>query len=134
MKEPESMDEVVYFTRRTIGSGKAAAWVYKQPCPKCGKEKMGKPVVKGKVKIRAKEYECPACSHTIEKKEYEESLTCEVKYTCPHCQHEGEAAVPFKRKKIAMINEETGKKKMVDAVRIPCSKCGKNIDITKKMK
>ena len=120
---PNSMDECIYFTRRSIGEkgeGKAIAWVYKADCPECGKGKMGKPVVKGKVKIRAAGYVCPECGYTEEKKEHEEKLTLSVKYTCPHCQHEGEAEVPFKRKKIQRVNPETGKKKAIDAVRFPC--------------
>src|SRR3989338_8652813 len=53
-KLPNSVDEVVYFTRRTIGEGKVVAWVYKQKCPKCGKAMMGKPKDSntGKVQIR----------------------------------------------------------------------------------
>ena len=66
---PNSMEECVYFTRRAVGNGKAVAWVFKEDCPECGKAKMGKPVNEktGKAKIRATEYVCPACNHTIEK-------------------------------------------------------------------
>ena len=124
LKEPESMEELIYFTRRGIGDGKVMAWVNKNKCPKCGKALMGKPKDKGKVKIRAKEYVCPECGHTEEKKEHEETLTCSIKYTCPSCSFEGEAEVPFKRKKIDGV----------DTIRIQCEKCGVNIDITKKMK
>lgn len=125
MKEPESMEELVYFTRRDIGSGKVMAWVSRRSCPKCGKAPMGKPVgTDGHVKIRAKEYVCPSCGHTVEKQEYEESLTCEIKYTCPHCGNIGEIEVLFKRKKYQGI----------DAVVFNCEKCGKAIAITKKMK
>ena len=83
VKEPESMEELIYFTRRTIGKGQAQAWVYKGDCPKCGKGKMGKPVDEktGKVKIRAKEYVCPECGNAEEKNAYEETLQCEIKYT-----------------------------------------------------
>lgn len=125
LKEPESMEEIVYFTNRTIGEGKAMTWVFKKECPKCGKAKMGKPKdEKGKVAIRAKEYICPACNYTVEKTEYEESLDCNVKYTCPSCKFEGEKVVPFKRKNI----------NGVPTIRIQCGKCNANIDITKKMK
>ena len=124
-KMPDSMDECVYFTRRAIGDGKVVAWVYKQKCEKCGKALMGKPVDKdGKVKIRAKEYVCPACKHTVEKKEYEESLTAQVVYTCPECKNEGEIEIPFKRKNV----------NGVQTLRAKCEKCNANIDITKKMK
>jgi predicted RNA-binding Zn-ribbon protein involved in translation (DUF1610 family) len=126
VKFPDSMDELVYFTRRSLGEkGKAVAWVRKQKCPKCGKSLMGKPKDKtGKVLIRAKEYSCPSCGYTAEKKEYEESLTAEVQYTCPACGSSGEAEAPFKRKKI----------EGVDTLRVKCGKCSGNIDITKKMK
>ncbi|MFH1510346.1 MAG: hypothetical protein ABIF10_01540 [Candidatus Woesearchaeota archaeon] len=123
--EPKGIDECVYFTNRTIGNGKATAWVMKQKCPKCAKALMGKPVdSKGKVKIRAKEYQCPECKHTLEKQEYEETLTASVKYICPACGFAGETEVPFKRKKI----------EGVDTLRLKCAECGGNIDITKKMK
>ncbi|MFH1849637.1 MAG: hypothetical protein ABH879_05610 [archaeon] len=122
--EPESMDEIVYFTRRAIGDGCAVSWVYRQECPVCKAAKMGKPVVKGKVKIRSDEYVCPACGHTVEKKEYEESLNAQINYTCPECRKEGSSEVPFKRKSI----------KGVQTLRCQCEHCGANIDITKKMK
>lgn len=126
MKEPESMEELVYFTQRVIGNGNVRAWVFKGACPKCGKGMMGKPVdpKTGKVKVRAKEYVCPECNFTIEKKAYEESLKCEIKYRCPECGHEGEAEVPFRRRKF----------KGMDAVVFQCGKCGAKIPITKKMK
>ncbi|MEK6960145.1 MAG: hypothetical protein AABX47_03160 [Nanoarchaeota archaeon] len=138
LKEPESMDDLAYFTRRQLlgGKGFAMAWVERQPCPKCKKATMGKPAGKdGSVKIRAKEYVCPACKYTVEKEEYEDTLTCNVKYTCPHCKKQGEASVPFDRKKVTVIDEgEGGKKSSVDAIRFACSSCSKNIDIVKKMK
>lgn len=136
LKEPESIDECVYFTNRIIEKGKVKAWVFRERCPKCGKGLMGKPRDKktGKAKIRADEYVCPECSHAVEKGEYEDSLTVNIKYTCPYCSHPGEAQEPFKRRKIQRIDEETGKKETMDAIRFQCEKCKKNIDITKKMK
>ncbi|MFH0977903.1 MAG: hypothetical protein V1837_01240 [Candidatus Woesearchaeota archaeon] len=126
LKEPTSVQECVYFTNRTIGNGKAMAWVFKEMCPKCKKGTMGKPkdAKTGKTQIRAKEYRCPSCGFTMQKQEYEDTLTANVSYTCPHCANKGEAQVPFKRKKIEGI----------DTLRAKCSKCGGNIDITKKMK
>lgn len=119
------MDGLVYFTQRTVGNGNIVAWAYRKSCPKCNKALMGKPVdAKGKVKIRAKEYQCPACGYTVEQKAYEESLTCSCIYTCPSCGHKGEAEVPFKRKKI----------EGVETIRFQCAKCQSPIDITKKMK
>ncbi len=123
---PEDMEKLVYFTRRLIGEGKVFAWVNKERCPKCGKGLMSKPKdpKTGRPKIRATEYVCEACGYAEEKKEYEEKLSVNVIYTCPHCLKEGEATVPFKRKNI----------KSVPTIRIQCSHCGGNIDITKKMK
>ena len=125
LKQPSSMDECIYFTRRTLmGAGKAMAWAIKQPCPKCKKAMMGKPVDGGKVKIRAKEYVCPACSYTAEKLEYEATLTCDIIYTCPKCKHEGEASVPYKRKAWQGVK----------AIVFECGKCKEKLGITKKLK
>ena len=120
------MEECVYFTNRDIGeSGHVLAWVFRDYCPECGKELMQKPTdKKGKVKVRAKEYVCPACGFSLPKEEFEPRLVLNVAYTCPHCGHEGEKQAPYKRKKI----------KGVDTIRVECDSCKKNIDITKKMK
>ena len=123
--EPESMNECLYFTNRTIGDlGKAKAWVYKKLCPKCGKVKMGKPIVKGKVKIRAKEYVCPECGYVEEKKEHEESLKLELKYTCPECECEGDGEAPYIWKTFEGVK----------SILFICDNCDKKIAVTKKMK
>jgi predicted RNA-binding Zn-ribbon protein involved in translation (DUF1610 family) len=124
--EPESTEQLVYFTQRAIGKGDARAWVYKGDCPKCGKAKMSKPRDEktGKVKIRAKEYVCSECGYMVEKKAYEDTLTCEIKYTCPECGNKDEATVPYKRK------TWQGMKSIV----FECGKCKAKIGITKKMK
>ena len=134
MKQPNSMEECIYFTNRIIGKGKIKAWVLKELCPKCKKSLMSKPKdpKTGKPKIRAAEYVCPSCNFKIEKQEYEDSLTINIQYTCPHCNSSGELSVPFKRKKVQII-KESGKKKSVDAIRFQCQKCQKNLDVTKKM-
>jgi len=125
VREPESMDECIYFTNRTLeNDGRIKAWVYKADCPECGNDKMGKPVVKGKVKIRAKEYVCPGCGHTEEKLEHEENLTVDVIYTCPHCGHEGETTTSYKRKTFEGVPSHV----------FVCEGCDKKIGITKKMK
>ncbi len=134
---PESMDDLVYMTRRAVGEkGKIIAWVYKQPCPECGKAKMGKPLDEktGKPKIRSKEYECPECKHNVEKEAYEDTLECEIQYVCPKCAHEGEVAVPFKRKSVQIFDEEEQKKKAAKAVVFHCESCNEKLAITKKMK
>jgi DNA-directed RNA polymerase subunit M/transcription elongation factor TFIIS len=124
LKMPESMEECFYFTNREIEGGHVVAWVFKKQCPKCKKALMGKPVDKGKVKVRAKYYECPNCGYQEDKDEYENSLVANIKYTCPYCGNESEQQIPFKRKKV----------KGVETLRFKCEKCNKDIDITKKMK
>jgi len=126
IKEPQSMEELIYFTNRTLegGKGKIKAWIYKKVCPKCGKAKMGKPVEDGQVKIRAKEYTCPSCGFTEEKKEHEESLTLEAKYLCPNCGKEGESTTIYKRKSFMGV----------PAYVVECSNCKAKIPLTKKMK
>jgi hypothetical protein len=122
---PESMDELVYFTNRAIESGKAIVWVPRNQCPKCKKAKMGKPADDdGHVKIRAREYICPACKYTVEKTAYEDTLTAFAIYTCPSCSAKGEYTGPFKRKNIEGAL----------TFRFSCDKCKANIDVTKKMK
>ncbi len=120
LQMPESMDECLYFTNRD----NLVAWVYRKECPKCKKAKMGKPVVKGKVKTRAKEYVCPECNYTEEKIEHEESLHLEAKYTCPECNKEGESTCAYVRKKF----------KGVPSYIVECQHCGARIPITKKLK
>ena len=123
LEEPESMDELLYFTNRA-DKGKIKAWVYKVDCPKCGKAKMGKPVEKGKVKIRAEVYVCPACGYSQDKTEHEEALNLEIIYTCPYCGNSGEATTLYKRKTF----------NGVPSYIFECGKCKKKIGISKKMK
>jgi predicted RNA-binding Zn-ribbon protein involved in translation (DUF1610 family) len=136
VKIPNSMNELIYFTKRSYGEkGKVMAWAYKEMCPECKKGLMGKPVdSKGKVKIRAKEYECPECGLMMTKEDYEPTLTLEATYTCKKCGHEGEASIPFKRKTVKVEDEETGKITSCPAFVIICEKCGEKIYVTKKMK
>ena len=127
--EPSSMEEVVYFTRRTIPGakeGKVMAWAPREKCPKCKKAMMGKPrdPKTGAVKMRAKEYVCPDCKYTVPKQEYEDTLTCYIKYTCQHCGSAGETSVPFTRKSFEGVK----------AVVFQCNSCKQKIPITKKMK
>jgi predicted RNA-binding Zn-ribbon protein involved in translation (DUF1610 family) len=125
LKQPESMDELIYFTRRTLEpKGRLNAWAFKKMCPKCKKALMGKPVEKGKVRIRALEYECPACKYVEEKLLHEDSLTVCVEYTCPSCSFVGEAEIPYKRKTWQGVK----------AFIFECGKCKTQIGVTKKMK
>ncbi|MBI2667096.1 hypothetical protein HYX13_05795 [Candidatus Woesearchaeota archaeon] len=125
LKLPQSMNECLYFSNRFIGEkGHAFAWVYRKLCPKCKKVKMGKPVEKGKVKLRAKEYTCPACGFTEEKTVHEESLMLEAQYTCPECGKKGEGTTQYKRKAYQGI----------PSYLIECQHCHAKIPITKKLK
>lgn len=123
---PNSMEELVYFTSRKSEKGSIKAWAKRDMCPECGKGLMGKPKdpKTSKPKIRASYYVCPECNHEVGKTEYEGTLSVEVIYTCPHCEHKGEAVIPFKRKKF----------KGVDAFIFECGSCSEKIGITKKMK
>lgn len=135
MREPKSMDECVYFTRRNDKRGKVKCWVFKEKCSKCGKALMGKPrdSKTGRPKIRATEYVCPSCGSTIEKKEYEDTLTANIQYECS-CGHKGELQIPFKWKKVSIFDENKGKKVSVDALSFHCESCDKKLYVTKKMK
>ncbi len=126
LKEPNSMDELAYFTRRATEDGTLRAWVFKETCPKCKKAVMGKPRddKTGRAKIRDKTYVCPACNYTLPAEEYEDTLTINIDYTCGACKKSGQIAVPFKRKTYM------GAK----AVVFECQSCKKKIPITKKMK
>ena len=125
LEVPSSMDECIYFTRRTEGEkGHLMAWARKKECPSCHKALMGKPVEKGKIKIRATEYVCPSCGHTEAKADHEEGLEVNCIYTCPHCEHKGEATMPYKRKTWQGVK----------AFVFNCEDCGEKIGITKKMK
>jgi predicted RNA-binding Zn-ribbon protein involved in translation (DUF1610 family) len=135
LRQPESMEECVYYTKRSLGDkGKIIVWVFREKCPKCGKGLMGKPVVKGKVKTRADTYECPECKFSLPKEEYEDSLKASIDYLCNHCGHKGELQISFKRKKVRFFDEEKQKKVNVDALVFNCEKCGEQIAVTKKLK
>ena len=127
LREPKSMEELVYMTNRSIGdnfNGSVRCWVFKEKCPKCGKALMGKPSEDGHVKIRAEEYVCPSCGHAEEKQGFEDKLTANIEYTCPKCQYHGQIQMPFKRKKVQGVS----------TLRFQCEKCKEALDVTKKMK
>jgi len=136
LKQPTSMEECIYFTNRSVGKGKIKAWVFKETCTKCNKGLISKPKnpKTGRPKIRSQEYACSECNNILPKEEYEDTLTCNIQYTCPHCSFEGETQAPFKRKKVQILNKETMKKKAAEVIRFQCEKCNKDIDLTKKMK
>jgi predicted RNA-binding Zn-ribbon protein involved in translation (DUF1610 family) len=124
---PDSMDGLVYFTRRNIAEtrGKTIAWVPKQRCPKCKKGLMAKPLdpKTGRPQVRAKEYACPQCKHTEERSAHEAKLSALILYECPFCGSKGETTAPFARR------SWYGKK----AIAFACAKCGERLGLTKKL-
>lgn len=125
LKKPASIEECVYFTNRTIGLGRAMAWVFRKQCPKCGKGVMGKPQKKGgKVDKKADHYACYSCGYTEKNEQVENSLAINVEYKCPHCSFEGETTTEYKRKIFDGVPSYV----------IECQKCRKKIGLTKKLK
>ena len=128
LREPASMEECVYFTNRVSPRGKIRAWVFREICPQCKKELMGKP------KLRAEIYICPACSYSTPFEAYEDTLTTNIQYTCENCLKTGELQVPFKRKKVKIFDGESQKEKSADAIVFHCLSCQHKLYVTKKMK
>ncbi len=126
LREPKSMSELVYFTNRDEGKYKVRAWVFKGICPKCKKGLMSKPINEktGRPKTRATIYVCSECGYTVDKEEYEETLMCNIEYTCPECGFHGKTQTPFKRVSF----------KGVKSIVFRCEKCNVKLPITKKMK
>ena len=125
LKKPDSMEECLYFTNRSIGEGFAIAWVYRKECPKCKKGRLGKPIKKnGKADKKSDYYECPICKHQESNEEVEKSVRLEVEYKCPYCGNEGQATTEYKRKVFEGIPSYV----------FECEKCGKKIGVTKKLK
>ena len=81
LEKPNSMEECVYFTNRSIGEGYATAWAYRKECPKCKKPSLGKPIKKdGKPDKKADHYECKICKYQEPNEEVEKDLKLEVQY------------------------------------------------------
>ena len=132
MREPKSMSELVYFTRRKDEFGLVKLWVFREDCTKCGKAQMGKPVDPRtkKVKSRSKEYVCPECNYIVEKEEYEDSLNANIQYTCPE-GHSHSKVMPFRRKKITIKDPKTGKSKRKLGIIFNCETCDFEIKVPK---
>lgn len=126
IKEPESMDECLYFTNRTIGNGKIMAWVSRKECPQCHTGSMGKPIGEktGKVMKKAEIYVCKECGYSEDMLKHEKDLAMSVKYTCPGCGFSGEAIIEYRLRSF----------EGVQAYVFDCATCKKRIGITKKMK
>lgn len=124
LKKPQSMEECIYFTNRTMGNGHAIAWVFRKECPKC-KGIMGKPQKKnGKVDKKADHHVCYSCGYRENNEQVENSLLINVEYKCPHCGNEGETTTEYKRKSFEGVPSYV----------FECQKCHKKIGLTKKMK
>jgi len=125
LKKPESAAECVYFTNRTIGSGRAVAWVFKKECPECKKDILSKPQKKsGKIDKKADYYVCSKCSYREDSVQLENSLMINIEYKCPHCENEGETTSEYKRKNFEGVPSYV----------FECEKCHKQIGLTKKLK
>ena len=125
LKKPNSVEECVYFTNRTIGSGMAMAWVFRKECPKCRKEIMGKPQKKnGKLDKKADHYVCYSCGYSESNEQLENGLILNVEYKCPYCGNEGETTTEYKRKTFDGVPSYV----------FECQKCKKKIGLTKKLK
>ncbi|MBI2657529.1 hypothetical protein HYX08_02430 [Candidatus Woesearchaeota archaeon] len=124
LKKPGSAEECVYFTNRTIGDGRAMAWVFRKECPKC-KGIMGKPLKKGgKIDKKADHYVCYSCGYQEPNEKAENSLIINVEYKCPHCGNQGETTTEYKRKSFEGVPSYV----------FECQKCKKKIGLTKKLK
>lgn len=125
LKKPESMEDCLFFTNRSIGEGFATAWIYRPVCQSCNKSRMGKPLKKdGKPYKKAEYYECPACKHQVPNEELEAQLKVEIEYQCPDCKNEGFATSEYIRKNFEGVK----------AFLFECEKCHKKLGITKRMK
>src|SRR3989338_10720962 len=99
LNKPGSVEECVYFTNRTIDSGRAMAWVFRKQCPKCKKGIMGKPLKKGgKVDKKATYYVCYECAYQESEADVIKGLALNVEYKCPKCGHEGGTTTEYTRK------------------------------------
>lgn len=99
IKEPESMDDLFYFTNRVLENGGwAKAWVYKPIAPS-GKGKLQKPKdpKTGRPKVRSTVYVDDE-GNEYPREEIDPTLSVEIKYKSPFTGNEGEATVPYKRK------------------------------------
>ena len=125
LKKPTRVEDCIYFTNRTIDSGRAMAWVFRKPCPKCKKGIMEKPQKKGgKVDKKADYYVCYSCGYQESNEQVEDSLIINVEYKCPHCGNEGETTTEYKRKSF----------KGIQSYVFECQKCHERIGLTKKLK
>lgn len=99
MELPESMDDCLYFTNRTLeNNGWVKAWVRRPPAPS-GKGLLGKPKDSktGRPKLRSTFYVDDE-GNEYDMQEINKQLFVEILYKSPYTGEEGEAKVPYKRK------------------------------------
>ena len=119
LKQPESVDECLYFTRRAlVPKGTIMAWAFRKGCPQCHKGLMRKP------KKTSPTYDCPECGYSEPKAEHIKGIVLNVEYTCPSCGHSGEATTEYRRKTWQGVK----------AYVFTCQQCGEKIGVTKKLK
>lgn len=119
LEKPTNPKDLRFFTRKTVGSGKAMLWVFNPRCSKCKDGYLAVPYDEstGRFKSRAKTVKCNKCGAEAPKTELKEAeAIVNVAYTCPFCGKEGELQAPFKR---------TAKK----AFKFRCIFCGKEIKV-----
>ncbi len=125
LKKPNSIEECIYFTNRTIDSGRAMAWVCRKQCPKCKKDVLKKPSTKsGKPDKKSPIYVCKSCRYEEKNEDVENDLMINVEYKCPYCGNEGETTSEYKRKSFEGVPSYV----------FECEKCKKKIGLTKKLK
>ena len=99
LKKPTSMEDCIYFTNRTIDSGRAMAWVFRKECPKCKNDVLKKPSTKsGKPDKKSPIYGCKSCRYEEKNEDTEKDLVLNIEYKCPHCGNEGETTTDYRRK------------------------------------
>lgn len=124
LPKPSSMEELLYFTRRTIKDGRTVAWVFKVDCPECGDGVLQKPRKDdGGVKTRSPYWNCSNCDYET-KDDVDEGLDVNIHYICPHCGFEGDAQTEYERR--TYYGE--------DAIVFQCRDCYQEIPISKKIK
>lgn len=121
---PDSMEDLFYFTNRTLDNGGwVKAWVRKPDSPS-GKGKLSKPKdpKTGKPKVRSPVY-VDDDGKEYPKTEIDPTLTVEIIYKSPFTGEEGETTIPYKRRTWQGVPAFVFK-----------DKAGNEIGITKKMK
>ena len=124
LKDPKSMEDCFYFTRRKLEKGSIVAWVLKPIGPHGGllqrplNPKSGKVMKKSEVYVeRGTDYEVPC-------KEIDPTLKVQIRYECPECAKAGETTAPY------VWKTYKGAKSII----FYCNDCEAKLGISKKLK